>query len=233
MEATLTQLPSPKRIAHHAGLIYVILLVTAPLAHIYIPSLILDRANSQVTAQNLLNNEFLFRVGTLLNVVGLVAFIFVALYLYRLFRPVNEHLARVMRTLILVGIPVPFMLAILKFSALLILKSEAYSSFERGQIENLALMLFRIGDYGGQMEQIFWGLWLLPFGLLVYRSGFIPKLLGILLIANGIAYMALSVIFLLIPKYLSISSTVAFPLILGELWIILWLAIKGVKDVKS
>lgn len=233
MEATLTQTPSPKRIAHHAGFIYLILLVTAPLAHLYIPSLILDRASAQITAQNLLNHEFLFRFSTLLNVVGLVSFVFVALFLYRLFRPVNEHLALTMRTLVLVGIPVPFMLAILKLSALLILKSEVYTSFDRGQIENIALMLFRIGDYGGNMEQVFWGLWLLPFGLLVYRSGFIPKLLGILLIANGIAYMALSVIFLLLPKYLSISSTVAFPFMLGELWIILWLAIKGIKEAKS
>lgn len=233
MEATLTQTPSPKRIAHHAGFIYLILLVTAPLAHLYIPSLILDRASAQITAQNLLNHEFLFRFGTLLNIVGLVSFVFVALYLYRLFRPVNEHLALIMRTLVLVGIPIPFMLAILKLSALIMLKSEVYTSFDRGQMENIALMLFRIGDYGGNMEQVFWGLWLLPFGLLVYRSGFIPKLLGILLIANGIAYIALSVIFLLLPKYLSISSTVTFPLMLGELWIILWLAIKGIKDAKS
>lgn len=225
--------PSPKRIAHHAGFIYLILLITAPLAHLYIPSLILDRASAQITAQNLLNHEFLFRFSTLLNVVGLVSFIFLALFLYRLFRPVNEHLARVMRTLVLVDIPITFLLAILKMSALLILKSEVYTSFERGQIENIALMLFRIGDYGGQMEQIFWGLWLLPFGLLVYRSGFIPKFLGILLIANGVAYMTLSVAFMLIPQYLSILSNVALPFILGELWIILWLAIKGVKDVKS
>jgi Domain of unknown function (DUF4386) len=83
------------------------------------------------------------------------------------------------------------------------------------------------------MEQIFLGLWLLPFGLLVYRSGFIPKLLGFLLIANGIAYMTLAVAFMLMPQSLSMLSNITFPLILGELWIILWLVIKGTKDVKQ
>lgn len=221
---------SPKRIARYAGFSYLFLVVTAPLAHIYIPSLILDRSNSAITAQNLLKHEFLFRIGTVLNVLGLISFILVVLFLYRLLRPVNEHLARLMRTLVLVGIPIPFLLAIFKMSALQILKSDVYDSYQRGQLEDLALMLFRIGDYGGYMEQMFWGLWLLPFGLLVYRSGFIPKLLGIWLLVNGVAYMGLSLLFMLMPQYLSAASTYAFPLILGELWIMLWLVIKGVNE---
>lgn len=218
--------------AKFAGFAYLFLLVSNPISLLYIPSLILDRRSSHVTAQNLLAHESLFRFGAFLTVLGLVVFIFLALFLYRLFRPVNEHLALLMRTLVLVSIPISFILAIINMSALLILKSEAYTSFDQGQMEDIALMLFRIGDYGGNMVQIFWGLWLLPFGFLVYQSGFIPKIFGVLLVGNGIAYTVLSVIFILIPKYLSISSTVTFPLILGELWVILWLVIKGIKVVK-
>lgn len=228
MEASIPL--SSKRVARYAGLSYLFLVITAPLAHLYIPSLILDRTSSAITAQKLLDNEFLFRVGTMLNVLGLVSFILVVLFLYRLFRPVNEHLALLMRTLVLVGIPIAFLLAILKISALLILKSEVFTSFEQGSMEDLALMLFRISDYGGYMEQLFWGLWLLPFGLLVYRSGFIPKLLGIWLIANGIAYVVLAMLFVLFPEHLKLASTIAFPLLLGEIWIMLWLVIKGVKE---
>lgn len=228
MEATLS--PSPKRIARYAGFSYLFLVITAPLAHIYIPSLILDRANSAITAQNLLANEFLFRVGTLLNVLGLIAFIFTVLFLYELLHPVSERLARLMRTLVLVGIPVAFILAILRMSALLLLKSKVYTSFESNQLENIALMLFRIGDYGSYMEQMFWGLWLFPFGMLVYQSGFIPKFLGVWLIANGVAYVVLSCLFILFPEHLSQVSNFSFPLIVGELWIMLWLVIKGVRD---
>jgi hypothetical protein len=231
MEATLS--PSPKRMAHYAGFSYLFLVITAPLAHIYIPSVILDRTNSAITAQNLLANELLFRMGIVLNVLGLISFILTVLFLYELLRPVNERLARLMRTLVLVGIPVAFLLAILRMSAMLILKSEVYTSFERSQVENFALMLFRIGDYGGYMEQLFWGLWLFPFGMLVYRSGFIPKLLGVWLIANGFAYLVLSLLFVLFPQYLSTVSTLSFPLIVGELWIMLWLVIKGVREPKS
>lgn len=218
-----------RRTARYAGFSYLFLVITAPLAHLYIPSLILDRNNSTITAHNLLEHEFLFRVGTVLNVLGLVSFILVALFLYRLFRPVDEHLARLMRTLVLVAIPIPFMLAILKMSALLILKSDVYTFYEPGQIKDFALMLFRIGNYGGNMEQIFWGLWLLPFGILVYRSGFIPKFLGVWLVANGIAYVLLSMFFILLPQYLSAVSTWTFPFLLGEIGIMLWLMIKGVR----
>jgi hypothetical protein len=228
MEASHTL--SPKRIARYAGFSYLFLVITAPLAHLYIPSLILDRTNSALTAQNLLKHELLFRISTVLNVLGLVSFILLVLFLYRLFRPVNEHVARLMRTLVLVGIPVPFLLAILKVSALQILKSDVYGSYHRAQLEDLALMLFRIGDYGSYMEQIFWGLWLLPFGWLVYRSGFIPKVLGVWLLVNGVAYIGLSFLFMLMPQYLPAASTYTFPLLLGELWIMLWLVIKGVNE---
>lgn len=226
----VTQPISPKRIARYAGFSYLFLVITAPVAHLYIPSLILDRSNSAITAQNLLANEFMFRVGTVLNVLGLISFLLTVLFLYRLFRPVDEHLARLMRTLVLVGLPVAFLLAILKMSALLLLKSDVYTAFDRSQLENIVLILFRIGDYGGYMEQIFWGLWLFPFGLLVYRSGFIPRFLGIWLVANGIAYVSLSLLFVLSPQMLSVSSKVAFPFLLGELGIMLWLIIKGTRE---
>ncbi len=220
---------SPKRLAHYAGFSYLFLVITAPIAHLYVPSLILDRSSSTITAQNLLEHEVLFRVGTVLNLLGLISFILVALFLYQLFRPVHEFLARLMRTFVLVAIPIPFMLAILKMAALLILKSDVYGSFDPGQIKDFALMLFRIGDYGGYMEQLFWGLWLFPFGMLVYRSGFIPKFLGIWLIANGFAYVGLSILFILVPQFLSSVSTWTFPFLLGEVFMMLWLVIWGIK----
>lgn len=226
----LTVIEDKKRIARYAGFIYLFLAVSAPIAHLYIPSLILDRSNSHATAQNLLDHESLFRLGILLNVMGQVGFIFVALFLYRLLHSVNEHLALSMKTLVLLGVPITFILTILKISGLLFLKSESYTSLGKDQIEDLVLMLFRIGDYGGYLEQLFWGLWLLPFGLLVYRSGFIPKIFGVLLLANGIAYCVLSVHFIMFPDLLNSASTVAFPFLLGEIWIVLWLVIKGVRE---
>ena len=158
---------TPKRLARYAGFTYLILLVTAPLSLLYIPSLILDKTSSQITAQNLLDHESLFRFGLLLNVLTFVSFIFLVFFLYRLLRPVNEQLALLMRKVVLVSIPISVSVVIIKMSALLILKSEVYTSFERGEIEDIALMLLRISDYGVNVEQIFWGLWLLPFGLLV------------------------------------------------------------------
>ena len=79
------------------------------------------------------------------------------------------------------------------------------------------------------MNEIFWGLWLLPFGLLVMRSGFLPRILGVLLIVNGFAYVVISLTWLLLPAYGSVLFRASLPALLGELWIMLWLLIKGAK----
>ena len=79
------------------------------------------------------------------------------------------------------------------------------------------------------MNEILWGLWLVPFGLLVMRSRFLPRILGVLLIVNGFAYVAISLTWLLLPAYGNLAFRASMPALLGELWIMLWLLIKGAK----
>jgi hypothetical protein len=79
------------------------------------------------------------------------------------------------------------------------------------------------------LAQVFWGLWLLPFGMLVIRSGFIPRVLGAWLILNGFAYMILSSTALLLPQYSNVVRLFTFPVLFGELAVMLWLIIMGVK----
>ena len=129
------------------------------------------------------------------------------------------------------AVPIAFLGNVFKITALVIFKGSILQSFEPEQMYDLAMIFLRIGSYGTQMVQLYWGLWLIPFGLLVYKSGFIPRILGVLLILNGIAYIILSFAFLLLPGYLTLISQFAMPfLFLGEIPIILWLLIKGVKD---
>ena len=91
------------------------------------------------------------------------------------------------------------------------------------------MFFLRLHGQGLAVNDIFWGLWLFPFGLLVMRSRFLPRILGLLLIVNCFAYVAISVTSLLLPAYGNVVFRASMPALLGELWIMLWLVIKGAK----
>ena len=182
------------------------------------------------TANNILANEFLFRSGIVGNLLGQLIFVLLVLVLHRLLKQVNENQANLMVALVMVGVPIAFIVELFKITSLMILKGGILASTEPGQMYDLVAILLKLGSYGTQMVQFYWGLWLIPFGYLVYRSGFIPRVLGVLLILNGIAYIMLCFTFLLYPDYQTIVVNIARPfLLLGEIPILLWLLIIGVK----
>ena len=118
-----------------------------------------------------------------------------------------------------------------RIASLMIFKGEVLKTFELSQRQNLAMLFLKINNYGSLTLEMFWGLWLLPFGYLAYKSGVIPRLIGVFLILNGIAYIISSFVSLLFPDYRTIITQFAMPfLILGEFSITLWLLIKGVKN---
>jgi len=220
---------SLKKTAHFAGLLYLTLVIIFPYGLIYVPSQILVRGDAATTANNLLANEFLFRTGIVSSLIAQVIFVLLVLVLYRLLKRVNEHQAKFMGALVIVGVPIAFIGEVFNITALMILKGGVLESTAPEQTHDLAAILLKLGSYAIQMVQLYWGLWLIPFGLLVYRSGFIPRILGVLLILNGIAYMILCFTFLLLPNFQTIIVKIATPFLLLELPIVLWLLIKGVK----
>ena len=221
---------SLKNTARIAGLLYLILIITGFYGIMYIPSQIIVPGDSVSTAKNIISNELLFRTGVLNNIISNTIFLFLVLVLYRLFKQVNENQAKLMFALVLVQIPVVFMMEAFNITSLMILKGEILKTFELSQRQDLAMLFLKINDYGTLPLEMFGGLWLLPFGLLVYKSGFIPRIFGILLAIAGIAYMIDCTIGILFPNY---SSFVKYPTLLfvavGEISITLWLLIKGVK----
>jgi hypothetical protein len=136
-----------------------------------------------------------------------------------------------MVALVLVQIPAVFIMEAFNITSLMIFKGEILKSFELSQRQDLAMIFLKINDYGTLTLEMFWGLWLLPFGLLVYKSGFIPRVLGVFLILNGIAYIIPCFVSVLFPDYQTHVTQFAMPFwILGEISITLWLLIKGVKN---
>jgi hypothetical protein len=221
---------STKNPGRFAGLLYVLMSIPGFFALIYVPSQLIVHGNATATASNIAARETLFRLGITCNLIGQAGFIFVALALYELLKGVNQRHAVLMVTLILVAIPIAFLNELNAIAALVLVRGADFLSiFEKPQRDALAMLFLNLRGYGFDVAGIFWGLWLFPLGLLVYRSGFIPRILGVLLMLHGFTYPVNSFTSLLLPQYEHMVSRWMMPLTFGEVVFTLWLLIKGAK----
>lgn len=225
--------PMPlKKAARIAGVIYLLLVITAPLRLMIIPNKLFVRGDAAATAANIVAHETLFRWAIVADLLAGTIVIFVTLALYRLFKEVDQNLAVLVVILgSLMVTPIYFMNTINDAAALLAARgADSLSAFDKPQREGLALMFLRLHDQAMFAGQIFWGLWLFPLGMLTYRSRFLPRFLGVWLIINGFAYLIMSFTGLLLPQHYNRVSNYAFPAMLGELAFMLWLVIMGAKS---
>jgi len=221
---------SLKKTARIAGVLYLLLVITGIFGIMYIPSQIIVAGDSVSTAKKIISNELLFRTGVFNDIISNTIFLFLVLVLYKLFKHVNENQAKLMVALVIVQIPFVFFMEAFNITSLMILKGEILKTFELSQRQDLAMLFLKINEYGTLPLEMFWGLWLLPFGLLVYKSVFIPRVFGILLIIAGIAYMLDSFISLLFPSYSAFVNQPTLLLVaIGEISITFWFLIKGVR----
>lgn len=155
---------------------------------------------------------------------------FIGWVLYRLFKHVNERQAKLLVILVMVQIPVVFFMEAFSITSLLLFKGEILKTFNPDQRQDLAMLFLKINEYVTVILEMFWGLWLFPFGQLVYRSGFIPRIFGVFLILNGVTYIIHCFTHILLPMYQALVFQIATPIwTLGEVSIMLWLLIKGVS----
>jgi hypothetical protein len=213
-----------------AGLLY-LLLLAAPLRLVYIPGKLFVPGNATATANNIAAHETLFRLGIVADLFTGTMAIFLVLALYRLFKGVNQNQAVLM---VILGGPITaalyFFNVVNDAAALMLVRGADFLTvFEKPQRDALAMLFLRLHDREVIAAEIFWGLWLIPLAMLVYRSGFLPRFLGVWLTVNGIAYVALSLVGWLLPHYYPVAFNSAFPALLGELAFMLWLLIKGAK----
>jgi hypothetical protein len=221
---------SLKKTARITGLLYFVFALIAIYGYMYVGQKIFVAGNTAATAENMLANEFLFRTSLAGDIITNILFVVVIIFLYRLLRQTNETQAMFMAAFAAVAIPVTFAGEALQVTALQIFKGELLKSFQPEQAQETAALLLKIGNNIGRFITFHWGLWLIPMGLLVYRSGFIPRILGILLWINGLGYMISSFTSILIPAYLETINKIVYPTYFaGEIPLLLWLMIKGVK----
>jgi Domain of unknown function (DUF4386) len=213
-----------------AGLLYLLVSIPGGCALIYVPSKLIVNGNATATANNIAASETLFRLGIGCQIISQILFMWVALALYDLLKGVNRRHASVMLTLIVVSIPIALLNELNSIAALILVRGADYlSMFDKPQRDGLAMLFLKLHNHGFVVAAIFWGLWLFPLGLLVYRSGFFPRILGILLMANCFYYVVTSLTSLVLPQYEGIVGRWAMPFQFGELLFMLWLLIMGAK----
>jgi hypothetical protein len=216
--------------ARIAGAVYLSLVLLAPFSLMYVPGKLIVRGNAAATADNVLTHEMMFRLCIVAELFGSVIFICLGLALFRLLSGVNMTRARLMVAFVLVSAAVGFLNVLNYVAALTLFRGADFLAvFSKPQRDALAYLFIRLHNQGEFINEIFWGLWLFPFGLLVYRSGFLPRFIGVWLMLACFGWVVLSLIALLFQPYYDAAFRMAQPVLFAELAIMLWLLIKGAK----
>ena len=219
-----------KATAHRAGVLYFLFMIVAIVDQFLLPGFTVP-GDAAATALKIKAAESAYRVDLLVGFATLVIFIVLVASLHRLLRHVDAEQSLLMVLFVAIGIAVALANLLTKFAPLVLLGGPDYlSAFSGPQLDALSFGALRFHGAGTAIATIFWGLWLFPFGLLVHRSGMFPRVLGILLLVAGFAYVATGVVAIGWPEQRQLAGRVLMPLYVGEVPIIFWLLIKGARE---
>ncbi len=223
---------SNKKKARIAGLLYLVVVLTGVFSLAYVPSKLIFWDNPTATFNAIKESQTLFRFGIVSGLVCYSFFLILPIALYKLLKPINEFYAKLMVLLAVVSVPISFINIQNKFAVLSLINNKSSIAVASEQLKNQVMFYLNQYDNGILMVSIFWGLWLFPFGYLVYKSGFLPKIFGVLLMLGCIGYLINFIGNTLIPNYstFGISQYISIPSALGEIGICLWLLIMGAKE---
>jgi hypothetical protein len=224
---TRTAETSPLTYARVAGVLYLSFVPLAFLGFPYGPSHLFVPGDAAATANNIMAAESLFRLSIVINLLGAILNVFVVLALYRLLKPANKNMAALMVVFILLSTPIGMLNELNHVAVLLFLNDADYlTPFTAGQVQALVPLFHKLHQFGLSIDKVFWGLWLLPMGYLVFKSDFLPRSLGILLIIGGFGWLTEFFAALLLPNFkVKIAMFTAW----GEVLFPLWLLVKGVN----
>lgn len=227
---------SNKKTARIAGLIYLAIVITGIFSLLYVPSKIITWDNATKTFNTISTNQYLFRLGIVSGLACYTFFLFLPMVLYKLLKPVNETYAKIMVALAILSVPLYFLNVQNEFTILSLVEGSNYvNGFSREQVQSMVMMYLEQYENGMRVVHIFSGLWLFPFGYLVFKSGFLPKILGIVLMLGCFSYLINFIGNTLLSNYsqMGIGSYIQLPASVGEIGICLWLLIVGVQNPKS
>jgi hypothetical protein len=216
---------NPNKTARIAASLSLIMIPFALFGIMWVSSLIVP-GDAAITVNNIIASESLFRLSIGSSLLIQIGHILLVLILYKLLKAVNKNHALLMVIFLLVGAPIAMLNELNRFAVLLLLNGADYlTAFTADQLPAQVMLFLDLHEYGVFISTIFWGLWLFPFGYLVFKSGYIPRILGVLLIIAGLGYLIDFVAFFLFPNFPSIGQFMTW----AELVWPFWLLIKGVN----
>jgi hypothetical protein len=218
--------------ARVAGLLYLMTIVTGIFSLIVVPSRVGAHGDAAMTVTNIVTNETLFRLGIASGTLGYAAFLILPLALYKLLSPINRDMAVLMVALAVTCVPIYFVALAHQMDILSLVDDDKYKQlFTPDQLRERVMLSMDAYNNTVIISEIFWGLWLLPFGYLVFKSGFLSKVLGVLLMLGCFSYL-ISFFAQVVFPHATISNLVMLPASFGEIGICLWLLIVGVRKPK-
>ena len=224
---------SLNKTARMAGFLYLMYIIITIPADVLARSPLIVFGDAATTARNIMASEWQFRIGIVGDLVSAVFFLLAAWALYALLKSVNKDLALLFLLLNLGGVAVYSINLLNQFAAVLLLSGTDYLKvFQVDQLQALAMFFLNLHKNGYWIAQIFFGAWLFPLGYLVYKSGFLPKILGIVMMIHFVGWTLTSLQFFLFPGFTAITY-VTYPLgFISEFGLTLWLLIMGAKEQK-
>jgi hypothetical protein len=222
---------SINKTARMAGFLYLIYLVVEILADVFGRSPLIVMGDAAATASSIVAHEWQFRIGFVGDLLAGVLFFLVAWALYALLKPVNKNLALLFLLLNLGGVAVRFAIDLNYIAALLLSSgADTLKVFQADQLQALAMAFLYLQKNGYWASQIFFAVWLFPLGYLVFKSGFLPRILGIVLMIHCVSWLITSLLFFLYVQSYTAITYISFPLgFIAEFGLTLWLLIKGVN----
>jgi hypothetical protein len=218
---------NPNKTARLAGFLYLLMVPFAVFSIKYLPSILIVPGDASATANNIVASVSLFRLGIVSALFVQLINLFLVLVLYKLLKHVNKNHALLMVILFVVSIPITMLNELNQFAALILSSGTEYlSTFSPDQLHALVPLFLDLHEQGITIAGIFWGLWLFPLGYLVFKSGFLPGILGILLMIGCFGYLIESFVVILVPSF---NVNIAIFTFWGEILFPLWLLIKGVN----
>ena len=230
------EMNSLKKTARLAGLLYLLQVLTTGFSLGYVRSTLIVAGDAATTANNIMANESMFRMAIVSNLFAQIFLLFFGLTVFRLFKGVNKTLATVFLTSIVMTVAIAVVNSLNNIAALVVLsKADYLSVFGQEQLNAIMMLFLRLNNSGQGLLELFWTPYLFALGLLIIKSKYMPKILGILLIIASFGFPINTFTKLLIPQFYPAMFTrlAMFGGALGGIPLMLWLLIKGVKEQQN
>ncbi len=221
---------SPQTTARVAAFVFLFIFFLGMSTELFIRPGMIVPGDAATTVKNIAASEALFRLSIVSDLIRQMFLLLLPLVLYKLLKPVNKNFASLMVIFALVSVSISLLNELNHFAVLLLSSGAGYlAAFNPDQMNTLAMFFLDLRKYGTFIPQVL-SFWVFLLGYLVFKSGFLPRILGILLMLGGLCYTVSAVLFFLFPNF--DATALGLFAFIGESLFYLWLLIKGVKDQK-